>query len=44
MVEELEEGEPPTAKNGEDCSEHMEESRQIVDVGPEEDAAGRPRA
>lgn len=44
MVEELEEGELATAKNGENGAEHVEESRQIVDVGPEENAAGRASA
>lgn len=40
MVEEVEEGELPPPKNGENWTEHVEESGEVVDVGPEEDAAG----
>ena len=37
MVEELEEGQPTTSQDGEDCPEHVEEAGEVEEVGPEED-------
>ena len=37
MVEELEEGEPATSYDREEGSKHVEESGEVVEVGPEED-------
>ncbi|KAH6826829.1 hypothetical protein C2S53_013027 [Perilla frutescens var. hirtella] len=40
VVEQLEEGELPVSENGDERTERVEETRQVVDVRPEEHPAG----
>lgn len=40
----MDERQPSTLKDREECTKQVEEAREVEDVGPEEDAAGRSSA